>query len=75
MTIERIHAREILLAPFAWIWSDIQMEELMTLAVMLSRKALATSWPLALIRLLFRVRSHVPYEIPINIAHHHFYCT
>ena len=59
MTIKRVHARECLAAAVTIVRADIQMQRLMPLAVVLAREALSTPWPLALIRLLFRVRAQV----------------
>ena len=59
MTVKRIHPREILLAAFAGIRADVEMQLLMTLAIVLPREALATARPLALVRLLLRMRAQV----------------
>jgi len=63
MTIQRIHARKVLIAPIARERPIIRVQLFMTLAVMLASKALATPWPLALEWLFFVMRAHVPLEI------------
>lgn len=50
MPIKSVHASECLLATFARVRADVQVKCLMALAVMLSRKALLASRPLALER-------------------------
>lgn len=57
MAIQRVHAREVLLAALAWVRADVQMQLFVPLTVVLPREALAASGPLALIRLLFRMRA------------------
>lgn len=56
MPIESVHASECLLATFARVRADVQVKCLMALAVVLSRKALLASRPLALERALLIVR-------------------
>ena len=59
MPVERVHPREALPAAFAEVRADAEVQLLMPLAVVLPCEALATPRPLALIRLLLRVRSQV----------------
>ena len=57
--VERVHPRKVLLAPLAGVRPDVEMELLVPLAVVLPREALAAPGPLALVRLLLRVRAQM----------------
>ena len=59
MPVERVHPRKVLLAPLAGVRPDVQMELLVPLAVVLPREALAAPGPLALVRLLLRMRAQM----------------
>lgn len=59
MPVERVHPRKVLLAALTWVGADVEVQLLMSLAVMLPCEALAAPRPLALVRLLFRVRAQV----------------
>ena len=59
MPVQRVHPRKVLLAALAGIRADVEVQLLVPLAVVLAREALSTPRPLALIRLLFRVRAQV----------------
>ena len=59
MTVQGIHASEVLLAAFARVWADVEVQLLVPLAIVLSREALAAPGPLALVRLLLCVRAQV----------------
>ena len=53
MAIERIHPRKRLLASVARERTDVEMQILVPLAIVLARKALVASWPFALERSFF----------------------
>ena len=57
MSIECVHARERLLAALTRERTDVQVQVLVPLAVVLTRKALRATRPLALVRLLLIVRT------------------
>ena len=59
MPVQRVHPRKVLLAALAGVRADVEVQLLVPLAVVLSRETLAAPRPLALIRLLLRVRSQV----------------
>jgi len=59
MPVQRVHARKRLLTPFASVRTDVEMERLVPLAIVLTRKALFASWPLALERAFLVMRSHM----------------
>ena len=59
MPVERVHPRKVLLAPLAGVRPDVEMELLVSLAVVLPREALAAPGPLALVRLLLRMRAQM----------------
>ena len=59
MPVERVHPHKVLLAPLAGVRPDVQMELLVSLAVVLPREALAAPGPLALVRLLLRMRAQM----------------
>lgn len=57
MTIEGIEPCKWLPATIAYEWAMIRVQLLVAFAVMLSREALATPWPLAVEGLLIIVRA------------------
>ena len=59
MPVERVHPRKVLLASLAGVRPDVEMELLVPLAVVLPREALAAPGPLALVRLLLRMRAQM----------------
>ena len=59
MPVQRVHPGKVLLAALAGVRADVEVQLLVPLAVVLSRETLAAPRPLALIRLLFRVRAQV----------------
>ena len=59
MPIERIHPGEVLLAPFARIRADVEVQLFVSFTVVLPSKALAAPRPLALERFLLRMRPQV----------------
>ena len=59
VSIQGIHSSERLLAPLAGVRSDVEMQLLVSFAIVLPGKALAAAWPLALIRFLLSMRSQV----------------
>lgn len=65
MPVESVHARKGLLASFARVRPDVKMQCLVSLAVVLSCKALVAPGPLALERPLFVVRSNVTSKIEV----------
>lgn len=64
MPIQCIHSRKVLVAPFAREGPVVRVQLLVTLAIMLPRKAFATSRPFALEWLFLVMRTHVSYEHP-----------
>ena len=64
MSVKRVHARKVLLATLARVRANVEVELLVALAVVLPREALAAPRPLALIRLLFRVRAQMACACP-----------
>jgi hypothetical protein len=68
MTVESIHPGKGLLAPITSVRPEIQMQGLMALAVVLACESLFASWPLALERPFFIVRSQVSYTHELSNA-------
>ena len=54
--IERVHPREVLLTPLTGIRANVQMQLLVTLAIVLTSEPLVASRPLALERTFFIMR-------------------
>ena len=59
MTVQGIHASEVLLAAFTWERPDVQMKLFVTFAIMLSSEPFPASGPFTLVRLLLRMRTQV----------------
>ena len=57
--IERVHPREVLLTPLTGIRANVQMQLLVSFAIVLPGEALATPRPLALERFLLCMRPQV----------------
>lgn len=65
MPVQRIHPRKRLAASIARERTNVQMERLMTLAVVLARKAFAALGPLAHIWPLLAMRAQVTFKIEL----------
>ena len=63
MSVQSIHSRKRLLASLTSVWSEVEMERFVALAVVLTSEALFTARPLALERSFFVVGAEMTYEI------------
>ena len=65
VSVESVHPSEVLLTSLARIRTNVQMQLLVPLAIVLTSKAFLTSRPLARIRLLLRMRAQMSLEIEV----------
>jgi hypothetical protein len=63
VTIEGVKPCKWLPAAIAYEWAMIRVQLLVSLAIMLSRKAFAAPWPLALEGLFIVVRAQVTFQV------------
>ena len=65
VSVESVHPSEVLLTSLARIRSNVQMQLLVPLAIVLTSKAFLASRPLASIRLLLRMRAQMSLQIEV----------
>lgn len=63
VSIERVQSSKSFAALLARVRLDVEMQILVTLAIVRTRKALVASWPVALVRSLVGVRAQVASQV------------